>query len=79
MVFQVPLLDPRYTNFLTDIRVPDIKPSPLDDIGFLSNSSDDDVDTQQTVAGNQQIPGMKPPAPTRLAPKVSAYLPYPSH
>ena len=69
------MLDPRYTNFLTDIRVPDIKPSPLDDIGFLSNSSDEDIDTPQTVtAGNQQIPGMKPPAPTRLAHKVSNAL-----
>ena len=37
------LLDPKHTNFLTDIRSPDIKPNVLDEIGFLSNDSDEDV------------------------------------
>lgn len=65
---KVPLLDPRYTNFLTDIRIPDIKPSPLDDIGFLSSDSDDEVDAQQpSVNTAQQIPGLKS---SRIAPKV---------
>lgn len=57
---QVPALDPRHTNFLTDIRIPEYKPSPLDEIGFLSNSSDEDVEMASLSV-----------APHNLRPKVN--------
>lgn len=54
-IAQVPL-DPRYTNFLTDIRIPDYKPSALDEIGSLSNDSDEDVIDMSTSSGLNLAP-----------------------